>query len=475
MSPVNAHTLPALSRRRFLLLSAGAAMAAVSAARAGAVAAVTPNKITSASGAFLDAGVVHEIAVTFDQAAYDAMIEAFSNSGDKDWIEATVSIDGSTYPKAGMRLKGNSSLMGLRLAQGGGAGHGGLAGGFAGNVSADEPEVLPWLIRLDKYADDQQHNGVKELVIRSNASKTSLNEATALDLLAAAGLASQLAASTGFSVNGGAPALRLAIEHPNDDWMALRFSRDGLLYKGESTGNYSYRGDDPDSYTDVFDLEAGGSGDVAEDMKPLIEFLDFLNNSDDQTFTSEIAERLDVAQFAVYLAMMDLIHNFDDIAGPGNNAYLYLDPASKQFTVVPWDMNLALGVMGDVQPAGNLPEGERPAMPEGVDSGSMQPGSSTPVAENVTIGGGQGFPNGGPGEFGQNTNPLVKRFKAIADYSTLIGEQTSQLRAELYDSGTANDVLARWVGVLKKGAAAMVDEATITSESEAIAAYFKRS
>ena len=460
MSHVHAHTLPAVSRRRFLYLSAGAAVAAVPFGRAGAAAAVTPNAVTSASGGFLDAGHVHEIAVTFDQSAYGTMIETFSNAGDKDWIEASVSIDGSTYPKAGMRLKGNSSLMGLRLMQGRGPGLIGPDGGPDEVISADEPEGLPWLIRLDKYLDDQHHNGVKELVIRSNPSKTSLNEATALDLLAAAGLASQLAASTGFSVNGGPPALRLAIEHPNEDWMALRFSSDGLLYKGESTGNYSYRGDDPDAYAEVFDLEAGGSGDAAEDMKPLIEFLDFINNSDDDTFANEIAKRLDVAQFAVYLAMMDLIDNLDDIDGPGNNAYLYLDPESKQFTVVPWDMNLALGVMGTVQRA----------------PGPMLPASGTPVVGNVITGDGEGFPSDGhDGEFSRTPNALVERFTAIDDYSALIEEQASRLRADLYDSGMANDMLSRWVGVLEKGAAAMVDQATITSESEAIATYFERS
>ena len=44
--------------------------------------------------------------------------------------------------------------------------------------------------------------------------------------------------------------------------------------------------------------------------------------------------------------MMDLIDNFDDINGPGNNAYLFVDPKSSQFTIVPWDMNLAFGGNG---------------------------------------------------------------------------------------------------------------------------------
>ena len=129
-------------------------------------------------------------------------------------------------------------------------------------------EQLPWLIRLDKFVDGQSHEGITDLVIRSNHSATSLNEAVALDLLAAAGLASQQAAAVRFTVNDSAPALRLAIELPNDAWMAVRFPEGGLLYKAEAGGDWSYRGDDPADYKDVFDLEAADTGDDAADFQP---------------------------------------------------------------------------------------------------------------------------------------------------------------------------------------------------------------
>ena len=58
-----------------------------------------------------DASVVHSISIDFDQADYDDMLETFSESNEKAWIEATVTIDGVTYERAGLRLKGNSSLM----------------------------------------------------------------------------------------------------------------------------------------------------------------------------------------------------------------------------------------------------------------------------------------------------------------------------------------------------------------------------
>ncbi len=89
-------------------------------------------------------------------------------------------------------------------------------GGGIGSASADVPEALPWLIRLDDFVDGQEHQGNDDIVVRSNNWETSLNEAVALDLLEEAGLASQHAAATSFSVNGGEPVLRLAIEHPDD-------------------------------------------------------------------------------------------------------------------------------------------------------------------------------------------------------------------------------------------------------------------
>ena len=299
-----------------------------------------------------DSSTVHEITVTFDQEAYDAMIETYQESGDKDWIEATVTIDGETYENVGMRLKGNSSIMAL-----GGRGPAQFRGPGGGNaptdtsendgrrqcgrrrrrrelrrarwaasVSTDEPQGLPWLIDLDRNVDGQNHEGVVEFVVRSNNSETALNEAVALELIEAAGLASQDAVATSFSVNGSEPELRLVIENPDDLWMADNFDISGALYKAESTGDYSYRGDDPDSYDEVFDQEAGKTN---ADLTPLIEFLDFINNSDDATFNTELFKHLDVDSFATYLAMQELLANFDDIDGPGNNSYLYYDPQER--------------------------------------------------------------------------------------------------------------------------------------------------
>ncbi len=167
---------------------------------------VEVNSEPVASDAVFDSSTVHSISVDLDEADYEAMIDTYLSTEDKEWLEATVTIDGETYEQAGIRLKGNSSLRGLS----------GAGGGTGGEVSSDDPSSLPWLIKLDKYVDDQNHEGVNDFVVRSNTSESSLNEALALELLDEAGLATQDAIAVSFSVNDSDEQLRLVIEHPDD-------------------------------------------------------------------------------------------------------------------------------------------------------------------------------------------------------------------------------------------------------------------
>lgn len=468
---------------------AGATTAAAEAVTTSGAAATgsAPTTVTATTGAagtlagagFYDATTVHTVAVTFDQAAYDAMITTFTSTGDKSWIEADVTIDGTTYARAGLRLKGNSSLSGLRRPAGaGGAGGGAPGGGDAGrpgpavagggpggNASADTPEKLPWLVRLDKYVDDQNHQGLTELVVRSSNTATAMNEAVSLALLGQAGLATQRAVAVRFTVNDRPTALRLVIENPNDDWAEAELG-DGPLYKADAEGDYSYRGADPAAYADAWDQDAGD-----DDLAPLVSFLDFVNNSDDATFAARLPERLDVDAFARYLALEDLLQNFDDISGPGNNSYLYYDPATTKMTVVAWDHNLALNAMG--------PGGGRgfPGARDGAGGGF--PGGAPPAGGNAAgspaggpPAGGGGFPGGG--RFGR-ANKLVERFEADTTFKARYDAAYAELRAELYGSGFAQGVLDRWSALLTAQATDLVPAATIAQEATSIGSFFTAS
>ncbi|MBN1630488.1 MAG: CotH kinase family protein [Thermoleophilia bacterium] len=464
------------------LAAAGCAPSATAAAETkttptseAAAAPETTTQPVDTSGADLfDTSVVHQITVSFAQEDYDALIQAYQDTGNKEWIKATVTIDGETYENVGMRLKGNSSIMGLRRGAGGmndaGGANGMGAGPMSGDASFDDPESLPWLIDLDKNVDNQNHDGFVELVVRSNTSETALNEAVSLGLLHEAGLASERAVYSSFSVNGGETALRLVIENPDDMWMADNFSITGALYKAESTGDYSYRGDDPDSYDEVFDQEAGKTN---ADLMPLIEFLDFINNADDATFNADLPDRLDIDAFATYLAMEGLLSNFDDIDGAGNNSYLYYDTKAEKFTVVAWDHNLAFGGMGNGIPQGmQRPEGME--VPDGatIPRGDQGQAGGQQQADPPGQAGGQGKFRGLDGFGGAKSNILVTRFKANPEWQQLYEDRLAELRTELYESGKAAEILAAWGAVLKTQAADLVDAATVDQEAASISQQF---
>lgn len=402
---------------------------------------------------------MHAISINFDESDYVTMIETYLSSGEKTWIEADVEIDGTLFTRVGMRLKGNSSLRGITV--------------------NDNPATTPWLIKFDKFIDDQDHDGLEEFVIRSNTTVTSINEAVSLDLLQLAGLPSQDAIETSFSVNGAPAVLRLAIEHPDDEWMKKNFSSTGALYKAESTGDYSYRGDDPLAYEDVFDQEAGKNN---VDMSPLIDFLKFINQADDAAFKAELAIRLDIDSFATYLAMQDLLDNFDDIDGPGNNSYLYYSTEADQFTIVPWDYNLAFGQQnggGGVQGNAGIPAGGGPGNGAGPATGGTVPATGgaggAPAGGAGPAGGGQGgVPVNGAGAaggLGARSNILVQRFLADSAWNALYISKQTELRKSLYVSGEASSLLLLWEHIVRSSG--LVEETVLATDIQRISPYFE--
>jgi spore coat protein CotH len=275
-------------------------------------------------------------------------------------------------------------------------------------------------------------------------------------MLALTGLAAQSPIATAFTVNGGETELRLAVENPDEEWYEDHFDdEDGLLYKADSEGDYSYRGDDAEAYADVFDQEVGD-----DDMQPLIGFLDFMNNADDATFAAELDERLDVDAFATYLAFQDLIGNADDINGRGNNSFLQYDTTTDQFTVVSWDLNLAFDT-ANVGGGGDVAGGGRPA---GGGAGRPAP------PPDAGGGAGAGAP-GGVGGPGDQANVLVDRFLADEGFAALYAAKTDELTAVLFSSGTVDEVIAKWVDVLVNGASDLVSEETVTAEAAALIVY----
>ena len=385
-----------------------------------------------------DTSVSHEVSLDITDAEYQDMITTFQKTGDKKWVTADLSIDGTFVNDVSIRLKGNSTLMGVRGKDAGPGGEGGAPGGMqmpagenpmaAMQSSADDPTSLPLLISFDENQDGRAYQGMTQISVRPGTPV--LNEAMALSLTADTGQATQRYTYTVYSINDSATTTRLLLEHPDDGYANSLFESDGYLYKADAKSRFEYRGDDQSDYSDQFkQINAGDSGN----LQPIINFLKWMDSADDAEFAAHLADWVDVDSLARYLATQNLLANGDDMGGPGQNYYLWYDLDAEKFTVVSWDLNLAMmggatagphdevsmglpgkdaAAAGDAQPAGGQPEA----------AGSKQPPAPG---------------GGGP----QHGNPLKERFLSSDAFTAAYESAYWELFDQIYGSGRATELL----------------------------------
>ncbi|MFE7392720.1 CotH kinase family protein [Streptomyces sp. NPDC057582] len=402
-----------------------------------------------------DTSVSHSIQLAYQQTDFDKMMKEFKEDGTKDYIEADLVVDGVHLNDVGIRLKGNSTLSSLRgnkgmpgggrdlpdVAQGapagapGGAGGrdrgqgqqaGGGPGGAGGmggmvqyNLSGKKPEELPWLVKIDEYVEGRAYQGEREISLRPGSNgQVPLNEALSLSLTKESGQKAERYSFTELKVNNRPSATRLMVEAPDTDYAD---DGNGVLYKAKASGSFEYRGEDPSEYKTSFkQLNKKGS----QDLEPVMKLIKWADSASDKEFDRDLDKYVDVDSLATYLAVQNLLLNFDDMAGPGKNYLLWYDLDTKKFSVLGWDYNLTFsgdatagpddsismggGIPGGAAGAGGKAdngtavgkEAQQPpaggAAPSGAPqdpSGDMPEGFPEGMPEGVP----EGFPEGGPG------------------------------------------------------------------------------
>ncbi|GGO61291.1 CotH kinase family protein [Nonomuraea cavernae] len=474
---------------------------------------VTQN-VTGAKELF-DTSVPHEVKLTFRDESYQDMLQEYFKDGDKKYVEADLTIDGTTIPSVGIRLKGNSTLSGLswngqtrqRGMPGGGRrldggqppeglpeglqppegfqppgngrpqgqdqppGGGGFPGGAGGSLKAEEPETLPWLISFDEFVEGRRYQGHSQIAVRPGAmrSTTLLNESLAISLVDAAGEPTQRFAYSAFEVNGRTTAPRLLVEYLDEDY-ASRLGT-GVLYKSLASSDFSYKGEDQTEYTEDF-KQVNRKGE--QDLQPVIGLVKWVEQASDEEFAAGLADRLDVESFARYLVLQNLMLNFDDMSGPGRNYYLWYDLDSRKFQVISWDLNLVFSGDAEAGPHDTIGMGFGARRPDG-----QQPTTQTPDQQQSTTRTpdrqqrqptaqtpGQRQPGGErPGGMRMG-HALKDRFLATPAFKQSYEEQYRDLYAKLLENGTALKLLD---GVLDSyGLNERADTANATKEATAL-------
>jgi spore coat protein CotH len=374
----------------------------------------------------------HSIRLTFHEDDYQRVLDAFYDDDEKEYLEADLALDGTTIPSVGIRLKGNSTLQGLTRdgvarQNGRGGGRGGFPGGPGrASLKTEEPETLPWLIRFDEFVDGRRYQGHREIAVRvggMGGGASVLNEAVSLNVLAAAGEITQRYAYTSFTVNGRPATARLIVEHPDDefaDTVADATGHSGVLYKSLASSQFTDQGDDPTAYADDFKQINFKGG---QDLQPVIDLIRWVNTASDAEFDADLDEHVDVESFARYAATQNLLVNFDDMAGPGRNYYLWYDLETKRFSVVGWDYNLTLS--GDAT--------QDPAQSVSMGGGGFRGGGDFQPPEGMEP------PPGGGGRRGgfMSGHKLKERFLASAAWQDTYRQAYRELFNKIYGNAAA--------------------------------------
>jgi spore coat protein CotH len=225
------------------------------------------------------------------------------------------------------------------------------------------------------------------------------------------------------SVNGSEAVARRVADIIDVTWAQEQFGADsGVLYKGSAGQKFSYQGEDPAEYEDDFkQVNMEGSAD----MQPVIDFLQWYDSADDETFAAELGEWFDLDSLSSYVALQNLLVNGDDMGGPGSNYYLWYDFATGLFSVITWDLDLVL------QRADLAPE-DMPSMGHAYGPGGEgAPLDASELPEGAVI--------MGPGDMGGLE--FKERFLDSEAFYEIYMRAYTELYERIYASGAALDAI----------------------------------
>ena len=244
---------------------------------------------------------------------------------DFEYVQGSLEIDGARLDNIGIRFKGNSSY-------------------------ATTAKVLkrPFKIDLDRHVKGQSFKGVKRFVLNNNVMDTlACREALAYSVYREAGVPAprtayaQLRLTVPGKYKGAMVGLYTLVETVDRPLLADRFGdSSGLLLKPERVGPLDYLGEKWDPYEQRYRPKTKAR---AKAQRRLIELTRLVQQADDARLRREIGSLLDVDGFLRYVAATVLLSSLDSFIGFAHNYYLYLNPKTDRFVILPWDLDHSFG------------------------------------------------------------------------------------------------------------------------------------
>jgi len=245
-----------------------------------------------------------------------------------NYVHAAIDFNGTVLKDVGVRYKGNSTYMQSR-------------------------DSLKRSLKLEfnKYVKGQKLAGVTKLNLHSNVTDSAwMNEPLSYRLFRDGTIPAPRTswARVYLTVAGKYDkqyvGLYSVVEDVDNNFAQERFStREGAIFKPSTQSLFTYLGDDWAKYNQIYDPKT----DLTVSQKQrVIDFAKLVTSGSDTEFASQLPSYIDLDEFARYLSINVWLVNMDSILAMGQNYYLYLNPATNRFAIIPWDLDLSFGGMG---------------------------------------------------------------------------------------------------------------------------------
>jgi len=277
------------------------------------------NTLMAQGELIFDDSYVHEVRVTYDGNIWEKLTSNYiANYPDVPYIMADAMIDGIQIDSIGIRQKGFSSNFGSNGVK------------------------KPLKIDFNHYVGGKKYDGLKKINMNNGFGDPAIQrDKLCYNILDKAGVDASRSSYARVYLNDVYWGLYLLVEQVDRIFIKKNFGNNsGNLFKNMGNSALEWLGSDTTSYQQIFELKTDNNDRAWSDF---VNFIDILNNSNDDDFKEAIAEVFDVDLYMKVLAVDVATGNWDSYIEHGRNFYLYQDAESEKFNWVPWDYNFALG------------------------------------------------------------------------------------------------------------------------------------
>jgi spore coat protein H len=240
------------------------------------------------------------------------------------YAHASIRIGSALLPDVGLRAKGSDTFL-----------------------WAIEGGKWSWKVDFDHYVKGQRFAGLKTLNLHNSITDPGfMNEALGYRLYRSQGVAAPRTTYARVFVN--VPGLFTAryfglyvvVEQVDSTFVEDHFDSPAAIFKPFTREVFPDLGTSWARYRDRFNPQ---STLTDADTRRVVDLCQLVARSSDAVFDAEITHTIDVEGFARLLAVAVWLADPDSILDGGKNFYLLLSRTTRQFTVVPWDLDHAFG------------------------------------------------------------------------------------------------------------------------------------